>query len=59
MPFKSIKQRRFLFKFHPDIAKRWAKYPTKGKLPLRVTSTKKLTKKKGKSNARRRRGKKG
>ena len=25
MPFRSAKQRRFLFKFHPKIAKRWAK----------------------------------
>lgn len=24
MPFQSPKQRRFLFKFHPDIARRWA-----------------------------------
>ena len=25
MPFKSEKQRRFLFMKHPDIAKRWTK----------------------------------
>lgn len=24
MPFKSDKQRKFLFKFHPKIAKKWA-----------------------------------
>lgn len=24
MPFKSEKQRRYMFKFLPDIAKRWA-----------------------------------
>gem|GEM_PF-1833176 len=24
MPFKSERQRRYLWKFHPDIAKRWA-----------------------------------
>lgn len=25
MPFKSIRQARYLFKFHPRIAKRWTK----------------------------------
>ena len=25
MPFKSEKQRKYLWKFHPEIAKRWAK----------------------------------
>lgn len=25
MPFKSDKQRRFMFKFHPQIAHRWVK----------------------------------
>lgn len=25
MPFKSDKQRRFLYSQHPDIAKRWSK----------------------------------
>jgi len=35
MPFKSEKQRRFLWAEHPDIAKRWAhEYPTKKKLPM-------------------------
>jgi len=35
MPFKSEKQRRFLWAAHPDIAKRWAhEYPTKKKLPM-------------------------
>ena len=30
MPFKSEKQRRFLWKFHPDVAKHWSsKYGTK------------------------------
>lgn len=34
MPFKSEKQRRYLFAKHPEIAKRWAKkYPTKD-LPM-------------------------
>lgn len=29
-PFRSEKQRRFLWKFHPDIAKRWTrKYGSK------------------------------
>ena len=39
MPFKSEKQRRFLWKNHPDIAQRWAdKYgskPRKGKPPAK------------------------
>lgn len=35
MPFKSEKQRRYLWAEHPEIAKRWAdKYPTKKKLPM-------------------------
>lgn len=25
MPYKSEKQRRYMYKFHPDIAKRWDK----------------------------------
>ena len=25
IPFRSEKQRRYLFKFHPDIAKRWTR----------------------------------
>jgi hypothetical protein len=30
MPFRSAKQRRFMFKNHPKIARRWAhKYGTK------------------------------
>jgi len=30
MPFKSVKQRKFMFSQHPAIAKRWAaKYGTK------------------------------
>lgn len=38
MPFKSEKQRRFLWAEHPEIAKRWAKeYPESNKgLPMRV-----------------------
>lgn len=42
MPFKSEKQRRFMFSQHPDIAKRWAaeaaKDPRKkdGKPPRRA-----------------------
>lgn len=36
MPFKSEKQRRFMWKFHPKIAKRWSKEgPNKG-LPMRA-----------------------
>ena len=35
MPFKSEKQRRFLWAAHPDIAKRWAhEYPNQKKLPM-------------------------
>jgi hypothetical protein len=30
MPFKSEKQRRYMWKYHPEIAKRWAeKYGSK------------------------------
>ena len=25
MPFKSEKQRKYMFKFHPEIAERWTK----------------------------------
>jgi len=36
MPFKSEKQKRYLWKFHPRIAKRWSKKYDKGKnLPER------------------------
>ena len=40
MPFKSEKQRRYLWAEHPDIAKRWAReYPESNKnLPMRVPS---------------------
>ncbi len=32
MPFKSFRQQHYMFKFHPEIAKRWAKkYGTKKK----------------------------
>lgn len=33
IPFRSVKQMRYMYKFHPDIAKRWEdKYgPYKGK----------------------------
>ena len=35
MPFKSEKQRRFLWAEHPEIAKRWAhEYPNQKKLPM-------------------------
>jgi hypothetical protein len=41
MPFKSEKQRRFLWAAHPDIAKRWAhEYPTKKKLPVYANQAK-------------------
>jgi len=41
MPFKSEKQRRFLWAEHPEIAKRWAhEYPTKKKLPMYANKAK-------------------
>ena len=41
MPFKSEKQRRYLWAEHPEIAKRWVKkYPNKQKLPLYVNDDK-------------------
>lgn len=44
MPFKSEKQRRFLWKFHPDIAKRWAdKYGSKPKKAKLKKASKKRT----------------
>lgn len=40
MPFKSEAQRRYLYKFHPKMAKKWEKHTPKGKkLPERVKST--------------------
>lgn len=37
MPFKSKAQQRFMFKFHPDIARRWARdYGVPGNLPSHV-----------------------
>lgn len=45
MPFKSEKQRRFLWAAHPELAKRWAhEYPTKKKLPMYASDEKKDTK---------------
>lgn len=42
MPFRSEKQRRFLWAAHPEIAKRWAhEYPTKKKLPMYASDEKK------------------
>lgn len=42
MPFKSEKQRRFLWATRPDIAKRWAhEYPKKKKLPMYADSKEK------------------
>jgi hypothetical protein len=41
MPFRSEKQRRFLWAEHPDIAKRWAhEYPQKKKLPMYASKDK-------------------
>jgi len=42
MPFRSEKQRRYLWATQPDIAKRWAhEYPQKKKLPMYANSKKK------------------
>jgi hypothetical protein len=42
MPFRSEKQRRFLWSQHPDIAKRWAhEYPQRKKLPMYVSDSEK------------------
>ena len=44
MPFRSEKQRRFLWSQHPDIAKRWAHdYPQKKKLPMYASDSEKKT----------------
>jgi len=41
-PFKSKKQRAYLYATHPEIAKRWAKETPKGKkLPNKVPKAKK------------------
>lgn len=41
MPFRSEKQRRFLWSQHPEIAHRWAhEYPKQGKLPMYAHKTK-------------------
>lgn len=36
MPFKSQKQRSFMYSQHPEIAKRWEKETPKKKLPEKV-----------------------
>jgi len=36
MPFKSQKQRAFMYSQHPEIAKRWEKETPKKKLPEKV-----------------------
>ena len=42
MPFKSEKQRRYLWAEHPEIAREWSKkYPVKQKLPLYSDKNKK------------------
>lgn len=47
MPFKSEKQRRYLWKYEPKIAERWAKETPKGKkLPAHVKKPKSKTNKK-------------
>jgi hypothetical protein len=47
MPFRSIRQRKFMWKNHPDIAKRWTKkygskiVKSKNKLKVAKRATKK------------------
>jgi hypothetical protein len=36
MPFKSQRQREFMYATHPDMAKQWQKETPKGKLPNKV-----------------------
>jgi len=39
MPFRSEKQRRFMYAKHPEIAEKWsAEYPNQGKLPKRASN---------------------
>jgi hypothetical protein len=41
MPFKSKKQRAFMYSQHPEMAKEWEAHTPKGKkLPLRVKKKK-------------------
>lgn len=45
MPFQSTAQQRYMFKFHPDIAKRWADtYGIAKGLPKHKKKPKKRTK---------------
>jgi hypothetical protein len=54
MPFQSEAQRRFLWKFEPDIAQRWAdEYPNKKKLPRHKKKAKRTAKRKTKRTRRR------
>jgi len=36
MPFRSQAQRRYMYKYLPEIAKRWEKETTSGVLPKRI-----------------------
>tara|TARA_R100001443_G_scaffold57155_1_gene68022 strand:+ start:399 stop:572 length:174 start_codon:yes stop_codon:yes gene_type:complete len=36
MPFKSQAQRRYMYKYLPEIAERWEKETTSGTLPKRI-----------------------
>ena len=47
MPFKSNAQRRWMYAFHPEMAKRWEKETPKGKLPKHVKKRRKRRKKHG------------
>ena len=44
MPFKSDAQRRWMYKFHPEMAERWSKETPKGDLPERVRKRKRKKK---------------
>ena len=46
MPFKSEKQRRYLFKNHPEIAKKWVKKYGNKPIKKKVINKKKKFKKK-------------
>lgn len=53
MPFKSIAQRRYMYKNHPEIAKRFEAETPKGKKLPQHVKTKPATKKRAKSKKKR------
>ena len=40
MPFKSQRQREFMYAVHPEMARQWQKETPKGKLPEKVKEKK-------------------